>query len=48
MPRLSVAMKNLVERQRLGFIATVCSDGTPNLSPKGTLCVLDDDHLIFC
>jgi predicted pyridoxine 5'-phosphate oxidase superfamily flavin-nucleotide-binding protein len=22
-------------------------DGTPNLSPKGTLCVLDDDHLMF-
>lgn len=40
-------MKRLVERQRLGFVATVCADGTPNLSPKGTLCVLDDDHLIF-
>jgi len=40
-------MKELVERQRLGFVATVCPDGTPNLSPKGTVCVLDDDHLIF-
>ena len=47
MPKLTDDMKELVERQRLGFVATVCPDGTPNLSPKGTVCVLDDDHLIF-
>ena len=47
MSRLSDEMKALVERQRLGFVATVCPDGTPNLSPKGTVCVLDDEHLIF-
>ncbi len=40
-------MKRVVEEQRLGFIATVCSDGTPNLSPKGTTAVWDDDHLVF-
>ena len=40
-------MKRLVEEQRLGFVATVCPDGTPNLSPKGTTVVWDDDHLIF-
>ena len=47
MSRLSDEMKALVERQRLGFVATVCPDGTPNLSPKGTVCVLDDEHLVF-
>src|SRR5438034_6530359 len=47
MSKLTDEMKQLVERQRLGFVATVCPDGTPNLSPKGTVCVLDDDHLIF-
>jgi hypothetical protein len=47
MPKLTDKMKELVERQRLGFVATVCPDGTPNLSPKGTVCVLDDEHLIF-
>lgn len=47
MPKLTDEMKELVERQRLGFVATVCPDGRPNLSPKGTVCVLDDDHLIF-
>ena len=36
-----------VRKQKLGFIATVCPDGTPNLSPKGTTNVWDSDHLIF-
>jgi predicted pyridoxine 5'-phosphate oxidase superfamily flavin-nucleotide-binding protein len=40
-------MKRVVEEQRLGFVATVCPDGTPNLSPKGTTAVWDDDHLVF-
>jgi predicted pyridoxine 5'-phosphate oxidase superfamily flavin-nucleotide-binding protein len=39
-------MRRLVDRE-LGFIATVCPDGTPNLSPKGTIAVWDDDHLVF-
>jgi len=44
---LDARMKLLVERQRLGFVATVCPDGTPNLSPKGTTVVWNDDHLVF-
>ena len=40
-------MKRVVRVQRLGYIATVCPDGTPNLSPKGTTAVWDDDHLMF-
>jgi uncharacterized protein len=44
---LTSEMKRVVSFQRLGFVATVCADGTPNLSPKGTLRVLDDDHLMF-
>jgi predicted pyridoxine 5'-phosphate oxidase superfamily flavin-nucleotide-binding protein len=44
---LNSEMKRLVQRQRLGFVATVCPDGTPNLSPKGTTDVWDDDHLVF-
>ena len=47
MAKLSEEMKKLVQRQRLGFVATVCPDGTPNVSPKGTVSVLDDEHLIF-
>ncbi len=40
-------MKRVVREQRLGYIATVSPDGTPNLSPKATLRVWDDDHIIF-
>lgn len=40
-------MKRVVRQQRLAFVATVCADNTPNLSPKGTIAVLDDDHLVF-
>lgn len=44
---LTEDMKRVVREQRLGFHATVCADGTPNLSPKGTTDVWDDDHLFF-
>lgn len=40
-------MKRVVTEQRLGFYATVSEDGTPNLSPKGSTYVLDEDHLFF-
>jgi predicted pyridoxine 5'-phosphate oxidase superfamily flavin-nucleotide-binding protein len=40
-------MKRVILEQRLGFAATVCADGTPNLSPKGTTTVFDDEHLLF-
>jgi predicted pyridoxine 5'-phosphate oxidase superfamily flavin-nucleotide-binding protein len=44
---LSPDARRVVEEQRLGFVATVNADGTPNLSPKGTMAVLDEDHLAF-
>jgi len=47
MATLTDDMQRVVREQRLGFVATVCPDGTPNLSPKGTLTVWDDDHLVF-
>jgi hypothetical protein len=47
MGRLTEEMRRLIDEQRLGFVATVCPDGTPNLSPKGTVAAWDDDHLIF-
>lgn len=44
---LTEDMKRVVEQQRLGFVATVNADGTPNLSPKGTTMVWGDDRLVF-
>ena len=40
-------MQRVVRTQRLGYVASVCPDGTPNLSPKGTTIVWDDEHLAF-
>ncbi|WP_347352687.1 pyridoxamine 5'-phosphate oxidase family protein [Intrasporangium sp.] len=40
-------MRSIVDSAKLGFVATVCADGSPNLSPKGTIRVYDDDHLVF-
>ncbi len=44
---LTADMKRVVAEQKLGFAATVSPDGAPNLSPKGTMAVWDDDHLAF-
>lgn len=44
---LTAEMKRVVAEQKLGFVATVNADGTPNLSPKGTMQVLDDEHIVF-
>ena len=44
---LTEDIQRVVQEQRLGYVATVCPDGSPNLSPKGTTTVWDDDHLIF-
>src|SRR5712692_1733294 len=44
---LTTDMQRVVREQLLGFVATTCPDGTPNLSPKGTVTVWDDDHLVF-
>jgi predicted pyridoxine 5'-phosphate oxidase superfamily flavin-nucleotide-binding protein len=45
--KLNADMKRMITEQRLAYVATVCPDGTPNLSPKGTIAVWDDVHLVF-
>jgi len=45
--RLTDDMKWVVREQRLAYVATVNGDGTPNLSPKATTTVWDDEHLVF-
>ena len=44
---LTEDMKRLVSELRLCYVATVTPEGKPNLSPKGSLKVLDDEHLAF-
>jgi predicted pyridoxine 5'-phosphate oxidase superfamily flavin-nucleotide-binding protein len=45
--KLSPEMQRMVLEQRLGFVATVTPDGRPNVSPKGTTRVWDDERLMF-
>ncbi len=45
--QLTPDMQRVVTEQQLGFVATVTPDGRPNLSPKGTTAVWDDEHLWF-
>lgn len=47
MARIDDDMRHIIESSRVGFVATVGSDGKPNLSPKGSLAVWDDEHLCF-
>src|SRR5258708_31757493 len=44
---LTADMKAIVDSSKLGFAATVCADVSPNLSPKGSIRVYDEDHLVF-
>jgi len=32
-------IKNFINFQKLGYVATISADNTPNLSPKGTIIV---------
>ncbi len=43
---LTDEMRRMVD-DGLGFVATINADGTPNLSPKGTLAAWDEGRLAF-
>jgi predicted pyridoxine 5'-phosphate oxidase superfamily flavin-nucleotide-binding protein len=44
---LTDEMKRVVTELQLCYAATVTPDGKPNLSPKGSITVLNDDELGF-
>lgn len=45
--KLTQEMKDFVAEE-LAYIATVDKDGNPNIGPKRTMRVLDDENLIYC
>jgi len=47
MAKMSQDVKKAVAEIKLGLIATASKTGKPNVSAKGSLRVLDDEHLIF-
>ena len=40
-------IKNFLDLQKLGYVATVSSDGRPNISPKGTIIAWSSKILAF-
>lgn len=40
-------VREFMEQDRLAYISTVSPDGVPNVAPKGSLVLLDDEHLVF-
>lgn len=44
---LTPAFKKIINAHRLGYVGTASPDGTPNVSPKGTFMVIDDEHIAF-
>ncbi len=47
MAKLTQEMKDLIGTLKLCTVATTDKNGIPNVSFKGSLQVLDDEHLIF-
>ncbi len=47
MPTLTQEIQDFVNKQRMGFVASMGPANKPNLSPKGTTIALDDNHLAF-
>ena len=47
MTKFDDEIRHFVNFQKLGYVATISSDGSPNLSPKGTIAILDDTRLVF-
>lgn len=47
MTNLTPEIKDFLEKQKLGFVATVNQDSTPNVSPKGTIIPWNDSCLVF-
>ncbi len=44
---IPAAAREVVARSPLCFVASLNPDGSPNVSPKGTIRVWDADHLVF-
>ena len=47
MAMIEDAHKSLIEEVGLCYVATATNDGVPNVSPKGSIMVVDEDHLAF-
>ena len=46
MAKITEEIKEMVKGQQ-AYVATASPDGTPNVAPKGTVEILDDEHIIY-
>ena len=47
MAKLTQEIKDLIETNRIAYVATVDQNGAPNVSPKSTFSIIDDETFIF-
>ena len=47
MNKIPESVKIFLNGQKLGYVATVSANGTPNLSPKGTIIAWDESTMAF-
>jgi len=47
MAKLTEEAKKLIGDVRVAMVATASKDGKPNISPKGSFRVIDDEHVAF-
>ena len=47
MSHITSEIKNFLDVQKLGYVATVSPNGKPNISPKGTIIAWSSDLLAF-
>ncbi|RJP20660.1 MAG: pyridoxamine 5'-phosphate oxidase [Candidatus Abyssobacteria bacterium SURF_5] len=47
MGKLNAQIKEFLSQERLAYVATSNNEGFPNVVPKGSLGVLNDDQLVF-
>jgi predicted pyridoxine 5'-phosphate oxidase superfamily flavin-nucleotide-binding protein len=47
MENISEELKTAISQIKPAMVATASKSGQPNVSPKGSLRVLDDQHLVF-
>ncbi|MBA7617535.1 hypothetical protein ES703_24850 [subsurface metagenome] len=47
MAKLSDEVKKIINEVRPAMVATASKDGRPNVSPRGSFRILDDEHVIF-
>lgn len=47
MSLIDADMRPITDSAKPSFVDTVCPDGSPHVSPKGSVRVYDDEHLVL-